>query len=127
MKSHPKARRYGPFQARFMRLKFVTSISDLCEDRLIATLRGCIRRRLGPISSMCLCFLFANPFGHRFEKIPQPLMFADGVRRQHLKEKPHFDHFICISCNQHALVEKDLNLLERSCPGHFTYLKDKEQ
>lgn len=43
----PKARRYGPFQARFMRLKFVTSIPDLCEDRLIATLRGCILRRLG--------------------------------------------------------------------------------
>ena len=76
---------------------------------------------------MCLCFLFANPFGHRFDKIPQPLMFADGVRRQHLKERPHFDHFICIPCNQHALVEKDLNLLERSCPGHFTYLKDKEK
>ena len=70
---------------------------------------------------------FSNPFGHRFDKIPQPLMFADGVRRQHLKVKPHFDHFICIPCHQHALVEKDLNLLERSCPGHFTYLKDKEQ
>lgn len=56
-------------------------------------------------------------------------MFADGVRRQHLKElsSPHFDHFICILCNQHALVEKDLNLLERSCPGHFTYLKELEQ
>lgn len=54
-------------------------------------------------------------------------MFADGVRRQHLKDYPHFDHFICIPRNQHALVEKDLNLLERSCPGHFTYLKDKEK
>ena len=48
----PKARRYGPFQASFMRLKFVTSICDLdlSEDRLIATLRGCILRRLGCVS-----------------------------------------------------------------------------
>lgn len=43
----PKARRFGPFQARFMRLKFVTNIPVLCEARLIATLRGCILRRLG--------------------------------------------------------------------------------
>ncbi|KAK7234338.1 hypothetical protein RIF29_46987 [Crotalaria pallida] len=46
---------------------------------------------------------FSNPFGHRFDKIPQPLMFADGVRRQHLKDYPNFDNFICIKCNQHAL------------------------
>lgn len=90
----------------------------------------CCQTESLPLESLLprtLISAFSNPFGHRFDKIPQPLMFADGVRRQHLKDYPHFDHFICIPCYQHALVEKDLNLLERSCPGHFTYQKDKEK
>lgn len=43
----PRARSYGAFQARFFRLKFVTRLFGLDESRLIATLKGCILRRLG--------------------------------------------------------------------------------
>lgn len=37
----------GPFHARFHRMPFFTNIYDLREERVIATLNGCIRRRLG--------------------------------------------------------------------------------
>jgi hypothetical protein len=37
----------GPFRARFHRMPFFTNIYDLREERVIATLNGCIRRRLG--------------------------------------------------------------------------------
>ncbi|KAI9102311.1 hypothetical protein K1719_023513 [Acacia pycnantha] len=41
------ARHPGPFQARFMRFRFFTNLCNIEEARLIATLRGCILRRLG--------------------------------------------------------------------------------
>lgn len=39
-------REKGPFHERFMRLKFKSCIPHLCEERIIATLWGCIQRRL---------------------------------------------------------------------------------
>lgn len=41
-----KLLREGAFQERFMRLPFSTQIDDIQEERIIATLWGCIRRRL---------------------------------------------------------------------------------
>lgn len=35
----------GPFPERFMRMKFTTNIKNLEEERIIATNRGCMRRR----------------------------------------------------------------------------------
>ena len=39
-------REKGPFNERFMRLKFMNKMEDLKEERVIATLYGCIMRRL---------------------------------------------------------------------------------
>jgi len=36
---------HGPFRARFMRVRFTTKIKDMKEERIIATLYGCILRR----------------------------------------------------------------------------------
>lgn len=38
-------RDHGPFRARFYRIRFSTPISDLSEERIIATLYGCMERR----------------------------------------------------------------------------------
>lgn len=37
---------HGPFRARFMRLRFLSQIQNLEEARVVATLRGCIERRM---------------------------------------------------------------------------------
>lgn len=41
-----KAREYGPFQERLNRIRFNTNIENLSEERIIATLKGCILRRM---------------------------------------------------------------------------------
>lgn len=38
--------RHGPFRARFYRIRFSTSIEQLEEERVIATLYGCMERRM---------------------------------------------------------------------------------
>jgi len=37
---------HGPFRARFYRLLFKTNIDKLEEERIVATLWGCIQRRI---------------------------------------------------------------------------------
>lgn len=39
----------GPFQERFMRLRFQSNLWELKEERVIATLWGCIKRRVNQI------------------------------------------------------------------------------
>lgn len=41
----------GPFRERFIRLQFSTHIEDLEEERVIATLWGCVKRRLNQIEA----------------------------------------------------------------------------
>lgn len=41
----PMAKEWGPMQERFLRLRFVTCIDRLSEERVVATLAGCIKRR----------------------------------------------------------------------------------
>lgn len=41
-----RVKRRGPFQERFLRLRFSNNIEELEEERVIATLWGCIRRRI---------------------------------------------------------------------------------
>ena len=47
--------KHGPFEARFIRLPLFTKIHNLEEERIIATLLGCIDRR---IKQSLLSFLY---------------------------------------------------------------------
>lgn len=69
----------NPFRSKFIRLRFYSPIPDLDEGRLIATLRGCIRRRVcyspytfyDPIPPD-LCLDYRDSEGYFFSDILDP-------------------------------------------------------
>lgn len=81
--------KHGPFRARFIRLPFYTKIQNLEEGRIIATLLGCIDRR---IQQSLLAYLNPTPTHLNLE-------YNDEQAYLLLHKEPHMGKGVCCTRN----------------------------
>ena len=86
-------RQEGPFRARFLRLRFSSNIKNLEEERIIATLWGCIQRRLSQFGEYPIAEAQekeepedAEIMEQVFEELEEP-GDAEGIEEKQSKEK----------------------------------------